>query len=387
MKEGWIIRKLGDICTIERGGSPRPISAYITDAPDGINWIKIGDAREGSKYITSTAEKIKPEGMKKSRFVHKGDFILSNSMSFGRPYILGVDGCIHDGWLVIRDDYNTFNKSFLYYYLGSPTIYKEFTKLAVGGVVSNLNSNLVRGVKVVVPPIAEQEIIVAELDCLTGIIEKKKQQLEELDKLAHSIFYDMFGDPITNEKGWDYEHLGSLSTIVRGGSPRPIEKFLGGTIPWIKIGDATEDNSMFITKTKEHIIAEGLKKTRYIPAGSLIFANCGVSLGFARIITFDGCIHDGWLAIQDIDERIDPVFLLRTINFCTKHFRDIAPGGTQPNLNTAIMKSFMQIVPPRPTQAIFVQRIEEIESQKRLISTSIAETEMLFNSRMDYWFN
>ena len=98
MKEGWKIKKLGEVCIVERGGSPRPIEQYLTDKEDGINWIKIGDAIVGSKYITATKEKIKPEGIKKSRMVYKGDFILSNSMSFGKPYILGIDGCIHDGW-------------------------------------------------------------------------------------------------------------------------------------------------------------------------------------------------------------------------------------------------------------------------------------------------
>lgn len=151
MKEGWEIKKLGEVCVIERGGSPRPIQSYLTDDEDGVNWIKIGDATDGSKYITSTKEKIRPEGVKKSRFVHKGDFILSNSMSFGRPYILAIDGCIHDGWLVIHDKENAFDKSYLYYYLGSSSIYNEFKRLAVGGVVNNLNSELVRNVKVTIP--------------------------------------------------------------------------------------------------------------------------------------------------------------------------------------------------------------------------------------------
>ena len=141
MKSDWVKAKLGDVCMIERGGSPRPITDYLTNSTDGINWIKIGDAVEGSKYITSTSEKIKPEGMKKSRFVKKGDFILSNSMSFGKPYILGIDCCIHDGWLVIRDKENVFDKSFLYYYLGSERMYRQFEKLAAGGVVKNLNSH------------------------------------------------------------------------------------------------------------------------------------------------------------------------------------------------------------------------------------------------------
>ena len=164
----------------------------------------------------------------------------------------------------------------------------------------------------------------------------------------------MFGDINTNDKGWNTQPLGKLCTIVRGGSPRPIEKFLGGDVPWIKIGDATDGESIYLHSTKEHIIQEGVSKSRMVKAGSLIFANCGVSLGFARIITFDGCIHDGWLAMEDIDSRLDKIFLLQALNQMTEHFRKIAPAGTQPNLNTAIMKEYKQIIPPMQLQKEFV---------------------------------
>ena len=234
-KQDWTYKKLGEICLIERGGSPRPIQQYLTDEDDGLNWIKIGDAVEGSKYITSTKEKIKPEGLKKTRFVHKGDFILSNSMSFGKPYILDIDGCIHDGWLVIRDNSDTFNKSFLYYMLSSPNMYQEFRKLAVGGVVNNLNSSIVRNVVVPVPPIAEQERIVAELDLLSGIIEKKKEQLKAYDQLAQSIFYSMFGDPIDNPKGWETKKLGEIAVVKTGpfGSMLHKEDYIDNGIPLV----------------------------------------------------------------------------------------------------------------------------------------------------------
>ena len=185
-ENNYDIKKLGEVCSIERGGSPRPITDYITDAENGINWIKIGDAVEGSKYIKSTSEKIKPEGMKKSRFVHKGDFILSNSMSFGKPYILGVDGCIHDGWLVIHDEKEVFDKSYLYYYLSSPTIYGEFKRLAVGGVVNNLNSKLVRGVKVVIPPIDLQQQFASKIEAIEHQKELIKQSIKEVETLFNS---------------------------------------------------------------------------------------------------------------------------------------------------------------------------------------------------------
>src|SRR3546814_14929384 len=93
---------IGDLCEIARGAAPRPIQDFITTAPDGVNWIKIGDAQIGTKFISKTKEKVSPEGAKKSRYVKPGDFILSNSMSFGRPSIMATDGCIHDGWLLLR---------------------------------------------------------------------------------------------------------------------------------------------------------------------------------------------------------------------------------------------------------------------------------------------
>nr|WP_308658468.1 restriction endonuclease subunit S [uncultured Agathobacter sp.] len=167
-----------------------------------------------------------------------------------------------------------------------------------------------------------------------------------------------------NDKNWECEFLGNLCTIVRGGSPRPIEKFLGGDVPWIKIGDATEADNIYLSSTKEHIIKEGVKNSRLVKEGSLIFANCGVSLGFARIITFDGCIHDGWLAMEDIDKRLDKVFLLQALNQMTEHFRAIAPAGTQPNLNTAIMKAYKQVIPPIELQKEFIRFVHQVNKSK-----------------------
>ena len=172
-EKGWEVKKLGEVCLIERGGSPRPIKDYITEEEDGLNWIKIGDAQEGSIFINSTKEKIRKEGLKKTRMVHKGDFILSNSMSFGRPYIMGVDGCIHDGWLVLHDTNNTFNKLYLYYSLAHKSMYQQFKQMAVGGVVNNLNSEMVRRVLVLVPPLTVQQEFANRIE----LIEMQKKQI------------------------------------------------------------------------------------------------------------------------------------------------------------------------------------------------------------------
>ena len=176
--------RLGGVLEIARGGSPRPIKEYLTTASDGINWIKIGDTEKGGKYINSTKEKIKPLGVSKSRFVHKGDFLLTNSMSFGRPYILNIDGCIHDGWLVLSDKHDVYFKEFLYYLLSSQFAYTQFIDKVSGAVVKNLNSEKVADSIFPLPPLAEQARIVAEIEKFEPLIaeyDKLEQQATKLD--------------------------------------------------------------------------------------------------------------------------------------------------------------------------------------------------------------
>jgi type I restriction enzyme S subunit len=172
--ESWEWIKLGTVCTIARGGSPRPIKDFITTAEDGVNWIKIGDTEKDGKYIYSTAEKIKPSGVSKSRLVHAGDFLLTNSMSFGRPYILKVDGCIHDGWLVISQAKEVFDQNYLYWMLSSGYAYSQFCGKVSGGVVKNLNSDKVANSVFPLPPLAEQKRIVAKLEELLPLCERLK---------------------------------------------------------------------------------------------------------------------------------------------------------------------------------------------------------------------
>lgn len=187
----WKWCRFGDLVEIARGGSPRPIQEYITNSANGINWIKIGDTDKGGKYINATQEKIKPEGLKKSRYVEKGDFLLSNSMSFGRPYILNIDGAIHDGWLVIKQHSNVFDKDYLYYLLSSQMIYNQFCERVSGAVVNNLNSIKVAQTIVPLPPLAEQQRIVFKVDKLMAKIDEMENTEKSLTDL-----YNTFPDDI-----------------------------------------------------------------------------------------------------------------------------------------------------------------------------------------------
>jgi len=190
--EAWEQRKFSDLVQIERGGSPRPIDDFITDSPDGLNWVKIGDAPAQGNYITKTAEKIKPEGLSKTREVHPGDLILSNSMSFGKPYIMGIDGCIHDGWLLIRNTYKVFDLTFLCHLLGTPQMIIQYKSLAAGSTVNNLNKELVGNTVVTIPTIKEQRVLGQYLETLDNLITLHQRELEKLQNIKKSMLEKMF---------------------------------------------------------------------------------------------------------------------------------------------------------------------------------------------------
>lgn len=392
MKHNWEYNNFGSICNIVRGGSPRPIHDYLTDAADGLNWIKIGDVAAGSKYITSTKEKIKKEGLVKTRQVFKGDFILSNSMSFGRPYILKIDGCIHDGWLAIKGVEDHFIADFLYYFLSSPSTYSLFQKLVKGGVVSNLNSDIVKGIDVPVPPMEVQLQIVAELDKINEVIEDCRELLRNLDALAQSLFYDYFGDPVTNPKGFNKKHLKDISSVKIGpfGSLLHKEDYISGGTPLVnpihmQNGYVLADNDFTIDDNKKVTLSNYLLKNNDIVFGrrgdigrcALITANedgylCGTGSLFVRFSISINSLFALWCFMQPSVRN----FLI-----------DKAKGATMLNINCGIVESIPLILPPLSLQEKFAERIEQIDAQKKAVEETIANLQTLLDSRMDYWFN
>ena len=169
--ENWVWVRLGDIFNISRGGSPRPIQQFLTDDEDGINWIKIGDTDIGGKYIKQTKEKIIQDGMKKSRFIKANSLLLTNSMSYGRPYILKTDGCIHDGWLSLEPLNENIDREYAFYVISSHIVQSQFHQTVAGAVVKNLNSDKVKETLIPLPPLSEQQQIVAKLEALLAEID------------------------------------------------------------------------------------------------------------------------------------------------------------------------------------------------------------------------
>ena len=185
--ESWEWVRFKYVADIARGGSPRPIKSYITDDPNGVNWIKIGDTEKGSKYINTVKEKIKQEGVVNSRMVYKGDFLLTNSMSFGRPYITNVQGCIHDGWLVISPCANTYDQDFLFYLLSSAFAYNQFSGKVSGAVVKNLNTDKVLDAIIPLPPIEEQKRIAQKVERFLPLIEQYQHAYEQAVELEDTL--------------------------------------------------------------------------------------------------------------------------------------------------------------------------------------------------------
>lgn len=195
-KEGWVVKRLGEVAEIYRGGSPRPIEAFLTTDPNGINWIKIGDVGKSAKFINTTDEKIKPEGASYSRLVKEGDFLLSNSMSFGRPYILKTQGCIHDGWLVIQNYQNDFDREYLYYVLGSEFVLTQYKSMASGSSVLNLNKEVVKNVLIDCPQTLEEQ---TRISSILGQMDSEIESLEgQLDK-AQSLKQGMMQQLLTGK--------------------------------------------------------------------------------------------------------------------------------------------------------------------------------------------
>lgn len=245
--------KIEDVCIIERGASPRPIDDFITKDENGINWIKIGDGSSSSMFISSTKEKITEEGAKKSKFVKKGDFILSNSMSFGHPYILGIDGCIHDGWLLLRPKEGFFLKEYLYYVLSSERIFNQFTDLATGGVVNNLNSKLVRQVQIPLPPLEAQKEIVAEIEGYQKIIDGARMVVEN------------YKPKIEINPEWPLEPIGSICEVINGRAYKQDELLTEGKYPVLRVGNFFSNRGWYFSNLE-------LPHDKYCNKGDLLYA-------------------------------------------------------------------------------------------------------------------
>lgn len=378
----WEQRKFSELVTIERGGSPRPIDKFITNDENGLNWVKIGDAPEHGNYITQTAEKIRPEGLSKTREVHPGDLILSNSMSFGRPYIMAIDGCIHDGWLAIRDTKKNFDLKFLCTLLGTDGMLNQYKAMAAGSTVNNLNKELVGGTTVAFPIMEEQIKIGDYFTTIDHLITLHQRKLEKIKKFKKGVMQKLFSQEIRFKADdgsefpeWKEKTFHEVIKLYRGSSPRPIVEYIvddNQGLNWIKISDVPQNGNV-ITTVKEHISKEGAEKSRAVYKGEIILSN-SMSFGKPCILGIDGFIHDGWFVIREYEKYLNKWYLCQLLNsdIMYKQYRRLAAGGVVLNISSEIVNSTKIPVPCLSEQQKIADCLssldEVIEKQKATLA-------------------
>ena len=397
--EKWKWVSIDSAIKIVRGGSPRPIKKFLTDSANGINWIKIGDADKGKSLINSTKERIVPEGVNKSRFVKKGSLLLTNSMSFGYPYILNIDGCIHDGWLALFDFEQYLFRDYLFYVLLSPYMRSSFVNKAVGTGVKNLNIDRVRSLFIPLPSLEEQKRIVAKLEQLLPLVDeygKAYEKLEELnaefpDKLKASVLQSAIkgqlvpqldSEPAVEQIGkvpedvpfeipekWKWLQLNLLAEYVqRGKSPTysDIE-----SIPVISQKCNQWDG--FHIEPAKFINPDTLskyKKERFVQDNDLLWNSTGLGT-IGRVALYKSELNPYKIAVVDShvtivrpnQQLLNPLFLYYYLSSATvqNSIEDLATGSTkQKELGLTTIKAYLTPLPPLEEQKRIVAKVEEL---------------------------
>lgn len=397
MKQGWEIKTIADVCTFiknganikqERGAGGVPITRIETLSGGVFNRDRLGYANLEipDKYLSYVLE--------------YGDLLFShiNSKTYiGRTvvYVPENDEQIIHGMNLLRLklDFDLISPFFFQYYTRTDKFKAQVANRRKDAVnQSSITTTDIKTISLPVPPIAEQEKIVAELDCLSGIIEKKKQQLKELDNLAQSIFYEMFGDPVENDKGWEVKKLGEVCDVRDGthDSPKYLEH---SEYVLVTSKNITADGDIDFT-TANYISKEdydAINKRSYVDFGDIIMAMIG-TIGKPIIVKETSrkfCIKNVALIKFEESTSVTNTYIqaLLSNNSYASYIQGNNKGGTQKFIALGTIRKLLTPIPPLTLQQDFASKIESIEKQKELIAQSIKETETLFNSRMDYYFN
>jgi type I restriction enzyme S subunit len=370
----WQDTKVGCLCKVGRGSSPRPKNDDRYFENGTIPWIKVADATASGKYLLETKEHVNAYGASFSRLLRPGSLIICTRGTLGLPIFLGVEGCIHDGWLYTYA-YNGLDPEFFYYFLQTQRSY--FSSVASGAAIQNINTDILRSTSIRVPSVDEQIRIASTLRRYDDLIENNRRRIALLEDAARQLYREWFvGFRFPGHEhsptiagipgGWISATLDDLCNIGRGASPRPIADFMGGEVPWFKIKDATASESAFILDTEEKVTHDGARKSVFVEPGDLVLSNsatCGVPY-FAGL---RGCVHDGWLHFSDL-QRVSKQFL-----YCYLYFKreelisSVGDGSTQKNLNTSAVGRLSVIIPEMDT--LLRQFDDAVQPMYRLIFT------------------
>ena len=387
----WPIRKLGELCQIRRGQSPRPISAHLTKREDGVNWIKIGDATGGGKYITETKQKILRESAEKLVIVQPGDFIMTNSMSFGTPYILNTTGCVHDGWLIFSDYQEHLNRDYMYHLLKSPDIYRQFLGMIKGSTVNNLKIETVKETVISLPPLDEQKRIAAIIDKADDIKQGAQEIQDSQEYMIQSTFVEMFGEPSLNPKKYPFTDVESICRLVTDGEHTTPVRIDAG----IKLLSARNVKNGFIDLEEkcDYISMEEYERIskRCHPEINDVLISCSGTVGRVTTIRIDepfSLVRSVLLLKPDFD-KINSTYLevfLRT-SYSKHQISRRVRTSAQANLFIGRAKSLPVMLPTLEIQQKFEKIVLNILLLYESLTDGVKMSDLLIDSSVQSLIN
>lgn len=387
MKHGWEIKKLGEVATFINGDRGKNYPSQNDFVKEGIPFINAGHLVDGSVDFSSmnyiSEEKYEKLGSGK---IWNGDLLFCLRGSLGKKAIVeNLDKAAIASSLVIVRCIDIFNR-YLYYYLDSPIVEDLIFQSNNGSSQSNLSAKSVASFPIPIPPLSVQSSIVSELDCINGIIEKKREQLKELDALAQSIFYDMFGDPIQNEKGWEVKKLGEVAEIIGGSTPKTNDaSYWNGEYFWIT--PAELDGRKYFYSTSRTLTDDGVKSAnlQLLPIGTVLLSS-RAPIGKVAITCAPMYCNQGFKNIVCSD-RLNNEYVYSFLLYNNDYLNSLGTGATFKEISKRVVSEIPIPLPPLSLQQAFAAKIEAIEKQKELVKRSIAETETLLASRMQHYFS
>ena len=391
MRNGWEYKKLGEVTSFFRGltYSGKDEVDYSNNIVLRSNNIDLSTNSlnfDELKFISNSITIPQDKKLKKNS--------IFMCMSNGSKQHLGKVAFIEKDYpyafggfmgLIVPNEDKLVPK-FTYYYFCSQKFKTYLSTIGNGANINNIKYIDIAKDSIPLPPLSTQLSIVSELDRINELIRLKKEQLKDFDNLAQSIFYEMFGDPVKNERGWEVKKLGEVGKLARGVSkhrPRNAPELLGGSMPLIQTGDVANSN-FYITTYSSTYSKLGVKQSRVWEAGTLCIT-IAATIGKCAILGFTACFPDSVVGYKPNNEA-NTIYMYFIFKNMQKMLEEFAPGVAQKNINLKILSNLAIPLPPLPLQQLFAQRIEQIEHQKAEVQKSIMDLETLLASRMQYWF-
>ncbi len=393
MRKGWEYKKLGEVATFINGDRGKNYPSAKDFVESGVPFINAGHLNNGiisyDKMNYITINKYNSLGSGK---IIKNDILFCLRGSLGKYAIVAEDsmGAIASSLVIIRPFQNADNR-FIAHFLSSAKIKEYIAKNNNGSSQPNLSAKSVASFIIPLPTLSTQLAIVSELDKINELIRLKKEQLKDFDNLAQSLFYEMFGDPVENEKGWEAKKLGEIGEFKNGLNFSKDEN--GHSIKFLGVSDFQNKKSIASDQLDCISLSECVQEDYLLKTGDIVFVRSNgkkeligrsVKMYITEPTTYSGfCIR-----CRITDEKVDKdyIAILLKTPIIRQFMTNSGRGCNISNLNQKILNSIPTILPPLPLQRLFAQRIEQIEREKSEVQKSIQDLETLLASRMQYWF-